>query len=66
MGLVDNTMHGLRLTLLQMRSQARWTVRQHIIVPVAVAATFGTMAGFLTTRTQRLKWPLVLGAVSEI
>ncbi|KAK8112769.1 MFS general substrate transporter [Apiospora sp. TS-2023a] len=49
-----------------MRSQARWTVRQHLIVPVAVAATFGTMAGFLITRTQRLKWPLVSNAVGEI
>ncbi|KAK8127547.1 major facilitator superfamily domain-containing protein [Apiospora sp. TS-2023a] len=37
-----------------------------LIVPVAVAATFGTMTGFLITRTQRLKWPLVLGAIGYL
>ncbi|KAK8090865.1 major facilitator superfamily domain-containing protein [Apiospora phragmitis] len=37
-----------------------------LIVPVAVAATVGTLTGFLITRTQRLKWPLVLGAVGYV
>ncbi|KAK8080606.1 major facilitator superfamily domain-containing protein [Apiospora hydei] len=34
-----------------------------LIVPVAVAATIGTLTGFLITRTQRLKWPLTLGSI---
>ncbi|KAK7956150.1 major facilitator superfamily transporter [Apiospora aurea] len=34
-----------------------------LIVPVAIAATIGTLTGFLITRTQRLKWPLTLGSI---
>ncbi|KAK8052033.1 major facilitator superfamily domain-containing protein [Apiospora rasikravindrae] len=37
-----------------------------LIVPVAVAATFGTLTGFLITRTQRLKWPLTLGSIGYV
>ncbi|KAK8868029.1 transporter [Apiospora arundinis] len=37
-----------------------------LIVPVGVAATIGTLTGFLVTRTQRLKWPLTLGAAAYV
>ncbi|KAK8118793.1 major facilitator superfamily domain-containing protein [Apiospora kogelbergensis] len=37
-----------------------------LIVPVGVAATVGTLTGFLITRTQRLKWPLTLGATAYV
>ncbi|KAK7927111.1 major facilitator superfamily domain-containing protein [Apiospora marii] len=37
-----------------------------LIVPIAAAATCGVSTGFLITRTQRLKWPLVLGACGYV